>query len=341
MAAALKTVLASGEQGLEGMTKVQLQELAVEAGIKQPGVGWPKCCPPKGTKQDIVDALLAWASEHEQDGVMHGDVRGKEPVEPHDPSQQQQQQQQSQIKHEDEEVPTQQPLDATDLNNTASLAASASDEHELIHRVVRKARSTFVADFSEQDLVFFPRTLGYGVSWLSDPIPVALIQDLVLDRNSLRSLPEEIGCLIQLRRISARHNKLQSLPDTLHKLPKLATLDVSHNALRALPQTITQCLSLRMLIVDGNLLTHLPEQLGSLRNLRELGIGSQPRLASLPTSLWRLRKTLTALWFRHVPLLVDIPSAVLHDKDRLMQHLRSNDPNAGWWLAPFAPPSAR
>ncbi len=26
-------------------------------GVKRPGVGWPKCCPPKGCKRDVVAAL--------------------------------------------------------------------------------------------------------------------------------------------------------------------------------------------------------------------------------------------------------------------------------------------
>jgi hypothetical protein len=35
-----------------------LQNLAKRYGIKKPGVGWPKCCPPTGDKADIIEALL-------------------------------------------------------------------------------------------------------------------------------------------------------------------------------------------------------------------------------------------------------------------------------------------
>ena len=39
------------------MSKEDLMVLAEQLGIKEPGVGWPKCCPPKGNKDDIVRAL--------------------------------------------------------------------------------------------------------------------------------------------------------------------------------------------------------------------------------------------------------------------------------------------
>eukprot|EP01046_Picozoa_sp_COSAG06_P050223 COSAG06_NODE_7906_length_2336_cov_3.474743_2_plen_107_part_00 len=42
---------------LESMTVPQLKEMAEKRGIKQPGVGWPKGCPPKGNKPDIIRAL--------------------------------------------------------------------------------------------------------------------------------------------------------------------------------------------------------------------------------------------------------------------------------------------
>eukprot|EP00419_Tripos_fusus_P008989 CAMPEP_0172663238 /NCGR_PEP_ID=MMETSP1074-20121228/5795_1 /TAXON_ID=2916 /ORGANISM="Ceratium fusus, Strain PA161109" /LENGTH=527 /DNA_ID=CAMNT_0013479203 /DNA_START=54 /DNA_END=1637 /DNA_ORIENTATION=- len=48
-------------EDLEGRTKAKLELLAVAMGIKRVRVGWATCCPPRGTKQDIVSALLkAW-----------------------------------------------------------------------------------------------------------------------------------------------------------------------------------------------------------------------------------------------------------------------------------------
>jgi len=48
-------------EDLEGRTKAKLELLAVAMGIKRVRVGWATCCPPRGTKQDIISALLkAW-----------------------------------------------------------------------------------------------------------------------------------------------------------------------------------------------------------------------------------------------------------------------------------------
>jgi hypothetical protein len=41
------------------MSLEQLKLLAVERGVKREGVGWAACCPPAGSKADIVRALLA------------------------------------------------------------------------------------------------------------------------------------------------------------------------------------------------------------------------------------------------------------------------------------------
>jgi len=41
------------------MSLEQLKLLAVERGVKREGVGWAACCPPAGSKADIVRALRA------------------------------------------------------------------------------------------------------------------------------------------------------------------------------------------------------------------------------------------------------------------------------------------
>ena len=48
----------SKRSDLELLTVPKLKELAEARGIKQVGIGWPKCCPPEGTKKDIITALM-------------------------------------------------------------------------------------------------------------------------------------------------------------------------------------------------------------------------------------------------------------------------------------------
>jgi len=42
---------------LDKMTLPELKETATQLGLKQKGVGWNKCCPPKGGKNDVLTAI--------------------------------------------------------------------------------------------------------------------------------------------------------------------------------------------------------------------------------------------------------------------------------------------
>ena len=44
-------------EALSALSKTELQALALQVGLKKAGVGWPKCCPPKGSKADIAHTL--------------------------------------------------------------------------------------------------------------------------------------------------------------------------------------------------------------------------------------------------------------------------------------------
>jgi len=46
------------QSALRQMTVPQLKHHAQELGIKQPGIGWPTCCPPDGLKESIVQRCL-------------------------------------------------------------------------------------------------------------------------------------------------------------------------------------------------------------------------------------------------------------------------------------------
>ena len=39
---------------LPSMSLSKLQNMAIDSGIKRPGEGWSKCCPPTGNKLDII-----------------------------------------------------------------------------------------------------------------------------------------------------------------------------------------------------------------------------------------------------------------------------------------------
>lgn len=55
---ALQQRAVARETALKALTQVELEALAVKLKIKEDGIGWPRCCPPTGNKQDMVSAVL-------------------------------------------------------------------------------------------------------------------------------------------------------------------------------------------------------------------------------------------------------------------------------------------
>ncbi|MEV7230924.1 COR domain-containing protein [Polymorphospora sp. NPDC051019] len=104
----------------------------------------------------------------------------------------------------------------------------------------------------------------------------------------LHSLPAAISELGNLERLYLIHNQLRTLPPDIGHLINLTELDVRSNVLSALPKEIGELRKLEELYLDDNRLTELPPEIGRLSELRELDLdGNQIR--SLPRELFRLR----------------------------------------------------
>ncbi|MCO5565529.1 hypothetical protein L7F22_019203 [Adiantum nelumboides] len=84
------------------------------------------------------------------------------------------------------------------------------------------------------------------------------LTELVLDRNSLIVLPDNLGALSQLTKLSCTNNLLATLPDSLGLLTNLVELQAHNNNLKSLPASIWHCSSLRRLNVSSNLLESFP-----------------------------------------------------------------------------------
>lgn len=85
------------------------------------------------------------------------------------------------------------------------------------------------------------------------------IEKLVLDKNHLVNLPEELGNLNKLTSLSLFGNNLQVLPSTIGKLTSLQFLDLHSNNLQLLPDDIWNLKSLSVLNVSSNILTSFPK----------------------------------------------------------------------------------
>ncbi|ORZ09003.1 hypothetical protein BCR42DRAFT_396553 [Absidia repens] len=86
-----------------------------------------------------------------------------------------------------------------------------------------------------------------------------LIEHLVLDSNTINRIPNSIGSLRKLVRLSVQNNNLDSLPPEVAKLHELKILDAQKNNLKTLPKEIWLCPSLQILNCSSNLLECFPE----------------------------------------------------------------------------------
>ncbi|KAL0082462.1 phosphatase 2C-domain-containing protein [Phycomyces blakesleeanus] len=85
-----------------------------------------------------------------------------------------------------------------------------------------------------------------------------LLERLILDNNTLTSIPDSIGVLSKLIHLSIHTNNIDSLPVEIAKLGNLKTLDAQKNNLKTLPKEIWLCLSLDTLNCSSNLLESFP-----------------------------------------------------------------------------------
>jgi Leucine-rich repeat (LRR) protein len=93
------------------------------------------------------------------------------------------------------------------------------------------------------------------------------LQQLLLSKNKIRSLPVNIGDLTELTHLALDNNQIETLPVEIGKLHNLRNLDVRSNRLTTLPVEIGNLRSLQVLNVQSNRLATLPYEIGNLNKL--------------------------------------------------------------------------
>jgi len=131
------------------------------------------------------------------------------------------------------------------------------------------------------------RDLSLFLQRYSTELNRAHVSCLSLVRNSLSSLPDELGDLsASLEVLSLEENYLSGLNSTvLTKLgDRLQRLYLQRNHIAVLPESICQLRALRRLFLDRNELRALPAALGSMMNLQWLSVDDN-ELSTLPVEL--------------------------------------------------------
>lgn len=118
------------------------------------------------------------------------------------------------------------------------------------------------------------------------------IETILLNHNSLNTLPASITKFYNLKVLDLSSNGLVSLPDCIMNLP-LTSLIVKNNFLtnKSLPKNFTTKSGgfLKELNLSGNKLEHFPDQALELKNLRYLYLGGN-RISTISKDIYKLRK---------------------------------------------------
>ncbi|KAF8271493.1 hypothetical protein EI94DRAFT_1568332 [Lactarius quietus] len=83
------------------------------------------------------------------------------------------------------------------------------------------------------------------------------LEELILDRNKFRAIPESLGELSLLHSFSCSDNLLGTLPSSIGRLQKLERLDVHNNNLTEFPAALWSCGSLERINMASNVIAHI------------------------------------------------------------------------------------
>ncbi|RLU24955.1 hypothetical protein DMN91_003046 [Ooceraea biroi] len=102
---------------------------------------------------------------------------------------------------------------------------------------------------------------------------LALPEELYLQDNNIRKLPNEIALLNKLTILNVARNNLKQLPEDIGQLQQLITFDISHNkSLQKLPKSLGYTQQLANLNIDGLNVLYPPEDIlhgGSITEARQ------------------------------------------------------------------------
>ncbi|WP_038164534.1 COR domain-containing protein [Verrucomicrobium sp. BvORR106] len=105
------------------------------------------------------------------------------------------------------------------------------------------------------------------------------LHTLWLEENPLLALPEWLGKLPHLQRLSVGHCQLRELPDLFGSWRKLTHLNASANFLDQLPQSLEECRDLESLWLEDNHLQSLPACLKQMSRLKRLHLRGNSALS--------------------------------------------------------------
>jgi len=126
------------------------------------------------------------------------------------------------------------------------------------------------AIFKYHEKNFLESSVVIGLNQFRDYCDYGKIQEIKhvnLDGWGLKTIPQEVFELNNLKSLSLEFNELSEIPDEISNLTSLTRLYLNYNLLKVLPESIGRLSSLKSFSIIHNNISHLPK---SLRNLEEL-----------------------------------------------------------------------
>jgi|GEM_PF-5478009 len=102
------------------------------------------------------------------------------------------------------------------------------------------------------------------------------VKTLLLGKQWLGRLPEEIGRLENLEHLELFYNELTTLPESIGNLRKLRILDLRFNKISDLPSAFALLQNLQQVNLGDNEIRHIPECVYKLPLLREFWLCGNP-----------------------------------------------------------------
>ncbi len=103
------------------------------------------------------------------------------------------------------------------------------------------------------------------------------LEELILDRNKFRAIPDSLGDLSRLQSFSCSDNLIGALPSSIGRLQRLERLDVHNNNLTEFPTALWNCGSLERINMTSNVIAHI-----RLPSLPPVSVAPPPPMIGVP-----------------------------------------------------------
>jgi len=114
------------------------------------------------------------------------------------------------------------------------------------------------------------------------------LKKLSFNYNEIGEVSDAIGRLQNLEELSFYQNKLTSIPKSFYQLKNLKVIDLYYNQIEKIEEPIVNLKKIEILYIANNRIHSLPENIGDLTNLRELYLHHN-RISYFPASFASLK----------------------------------------------------